>query len=128
LLRGVDLRDVEQWQVSSAAKDPKPTPLQTEYILASRQSEMARQRLTLLGVSTALVIAIALSILSFGLFRRSEANLSLAEQRGTAVAYQAATSDSNAALAQNNAATAVFERDRANLEAQISRSRELAAL
>ena len=128
LLRGVELRDMEAWQAKSAIKDPKPTLLQIEYLHTSRESEMARQRLTLLGVSTALVVAIALSILSFGLFRRSEANLGLAEQRGTDVAYQAATSDSNAALAQNNEATAVFERDRANLEAEISRSRELAAL
>jgi WD40 repeat protein len=128
LLRGVELHAMERWQAQSAVKDPKPTPLQTEYILASRQGEIARQRLTLLGVSTALVVAIALSILSFGLFRRAETNLSLAEQRGTDVAYQAATSDSNAALAQNNEATAIFERDRANLEAEISRSRELAAL
>ena len=36
VLRGSDLRAAEEWQARAASKEPKPTALQTEYVLASR--------------------------------------------------------------------------------------------
>ena len=63
LLRGSELQDAELWlSKSSEAKVPHPTPLQNEYIFASRQDATRRQRNTLIGVSAALVVSILLAI------------------------------------------------------------------
>src|SRR4051794_970525 len=44
LLRGADLAEADAWLPSAEAKDPPPTPLQREYITASRQAAANRQR------------------------------------------------------------------------------------
>jgi len=63
LLRGTELQSAETWlSQTSENKQPRPTPLQSEYILASRQDDVRRQRRTLIGVSIAMVISIALAI------------------------------------------------------------------
>ena len=47
LLRGRDLDDAEQWAAArSPDHEPQPTPLQLEYVLASRSSATRRQRIT----------------------------------------------------------------------------------
>jgi WD40 repeat protein len=66
LLRGKDLGEAEGWLAQvGARKDPQPTDLQRQYVLASRRAESQRQRMTLgfslgaLGIiSILLVIAI----------------------------------------------------------------------
>jgi WD40 repeat protein len=70
-LRGEDLTEGEQFVASGAEKNPVPTHLQSEYILASRTDATRRQRQTLAGVTVALVISIALGLLAF--FQRQEA-------------------------------------------------------
>src|SRR5438046_2241530 len=46
VLRGDDLRSAEQWLAeASSNKEPKPTALQTEYIIASRKAAARRQRI-----------------------------------------------------------------------------------
>ena len=93
LLRGSDLRDAEGWlSEQSAHREPQPTPLQTDYILASRTAATRRQRLTIAAVLGALAVAIVLAIVA--LLQRNEAQ---------------------------------DQRDEAERQAQISRSRELAA-
>ncbi|MBI3915045.1 MAG: TIR domain-containing protein [Chloroflexi bacterium] len=114
VLRGADLRAAEEWLSQSAiGKETKPTPLQSEYILASRQSATRQQRTLLTGVTIALVVAIALALAA--VFQWNSANVSEAK-------------------AINNAATAVAESQvRATAEAQaldrsrVATSRELAA-
>ncbi len=71
LLRGSDLTAAEQWLVTGAGKQPEPTQLQREYILASRQAATRRQRTVIGAVSGALVIAVALAIVA--LVQRSTA-------------------------------------------------------
>ena len=44
---------------------PQPTALQTEFILKSREDATRRQRTTLIGVGTALVVAVGLGILAW---------------------------------------------------------------
>lgn len=47
LLRGSDLREAEQWLAvasTDAAKDPRPTRLQSEYVAASRAEELREER------------------------------------------------------------------------------------
>ena len=72
LLRGSDLKQAEGWlSEQSAHKEPQPTPLQTEYILASRTAATRRQRLTIAAVLGALAVAIALAVVA--LVQRNEA-------------------------------------------------------
>lgn len=114
LLRGKDLTEAEAWLAGAVNKQPEPTPLHIEYIAASRRAEVARSRRLLAGVSVALVISALLAVLAFGQWQQAAANLDLANVRGTQVAFQAATSDANAILAQNNAATAVYNEGRSH--------------
>jgi len=63
LLRGSELQNAEAWlSQTSENKQPRPTPLQNEYIFASRKDDLRRQRRTLIGVSAAMVVSIALAI------------------------------------------------------------------
>jgi hypothetical protein len=71
LLRGAELSAAERWIADQEGKDPPPTRLQGEYILASRRAATRRQRLTLTATGTALVVAIGLAI--FALIQRNEA-------------------------------------------------------
>ena len=71
LLRGKDLTDGEQFLAGANNKNPVPTGLQSDYILDSRKDATRRQRITLAGVTTALVVAIVLAVVAF--FQRQEA-------------------------------------------------------
>jgi TIR domain/WD domain, G-beta repeat len=79
VLRGSDLRTAEEWQAKAGDKEPKLTPLQTEYILASRRAETRRQRTTLGAVSVGLVVAVVLMVVA--VLARNEAE----EQRKVAI-------------------------------------------
>lgn len=72
-LRGQDLTDGEQFIAGAANKNPVPTALQSEYILASRKDATRRQRLTLTSVTVALVVSIALGVVAY--FQRQAAVL-----------------------------------------------------
>jgi WD40 repeat protein len=102
VLRGNDLTDGEQFVSKAANKSPATTPLQGEYILASRKDASRRQRQTLIGVTAALIVSVALGVVAFF-------------QRQAAVAAEA---------------TAVKERDRAvvaEADALTQRDRAVAA-
>jgi hypothetical protein len=62
LLRGKDLREAERWIAKSSEKDPKPTTLQSQYILASRQSATKLQRIVIGAVVIAFLIAVGLAV------------------------------------------------------------------
>ncbi len=100
LLRGDDLRDAEQWQAQAGNKQPGPTPVQSQYILASRRAETRRHRLTLAFSSAALVITAVLAIVA--LFQRNEARQETAIATSRQLAAQAelarATSPETSAL------------------------------
>jgi TIR domain len=60
VLRGIDLREAEEWQARAADKDPKLTSLQNEYILASRAAVTRRQRIIRVAVTLQLTVTIVL--------------------------------------------------------------------
>ena len=63
LLRGSELQVAESWLArASDDKQPRPSPLQSEYIYTSRQDDVRRQRRNLIWVSTGLVVSILLAI------------------------------------------------------------------
>ena len=65
LLRGLDLKEGEAWLAQNSEKEPKSTPLQVTYILASRQAAVKRQRILLGAVTFALIVAVGLAVLAF---------------------------------------------------------------
>jgi WD40 repeat protein len=71
LPRGSELRAAERWLAAGASKDPGPTELEQEYLLAARQAGASRQR-RLVGGSLA-VTAVAIGLLIFALISRSQA-------------------------------------------------------
>ncbi len=91
LLRGSDLATAEDWLAESGGKDPKPTELQTDYILSSRRATSGRQRALLAGVSIALLVTGVLALVALALFGVAENRRQESDLRGTAVAQNAAT-------------------------------------
>jgi WD40 repeat protein len=71
LLRGRDLKAAEAWLAEQGSHREAATPLQAEYIIASRRAAARRQRFLLTGVVLALAVAIALGVLA--LFQRNDA-------------------------------------------------------
>lgn len=85
LLSGVDLDAAEIWLGKSGDKEPFPTPLQSEYILASRKAQRARQQQLLIASVVAVVISLSLAALSFVLGQVAASERDLAyEARDTA--------------------------------------------
>jgi WD40 repeat protein len=104
LLRGSKLQQAEAWLATSTGKLPRPDDLHTEFILASRHAAIARQRVILGGVTAALVVSIALSVLSFILYQQAET------QR---------------VIANDNAATATIAQGEALIQAATAERRAL---
>ncbi|MBV9167722.1 MAG: PQQ-binding-like beta-propeller repeat protein [Solirubrobacterales bacterium] len=71
LLRGADLRSAEAWLAAGAGKDPGPTALETEYVVAGRRAAALRQRGLL--VASLVVAAVSVGLLIFALISRGEA-------------------------------------------------------
>ena len=66
LLRGRDLKAAEDWLAQvDERKDPQPTRLHTEYVIASRQAAIRGQRITMGALGAGLVIALALAVFAF---------------------------------------------------------------
>ena len=102
LLTGKEISEAQEWLKSGSELIPQPSPLHGEYILASQQNQLQRNRRITIGITTALVISISLALLSVFQTRRAEeneakavANAATAEYRSTLVAEQAATSEAN---------------------------------
>ncbi|NIM92881.1 MAG: TIR domain-containing protein [Anaerolineales bacterium] len=126
LLRGRDLSEAEAWLARAAEKDPPPTALQTQYILASRSAATRRQRITFGAVLAGLVIAIALGVLAW-----TQRNLAVEEGFVRATAQsEAEAARGTAVFEANSRATEVVVRETAQAEAEFQRdlaiSRELA--
>lgn len=80
LLRGSDLQDAEGRLIrAGGTTEPKPTPLQSEYVVASRKAESGRQRVTLSAVTFGLVVAIVLGMLAWS--QRNEATFQADQAR-----------------------------------------------
>jgi len=64
LIGGSELEEAETWLANAINKDPDPTQLQVDFISNSQVAQKQRQRRILIGVSTALVVSILLTIYS----------------------------------------------------------------
>jgi WD40 repeat protein len=71
LLRGADLAAAERWLAAGAGRDPGPSTLEQEYLLAARNAAQRRQR-GIVGASL-VVAAISIGLLIFALISRGQA-------------------------------------------------------
>lgn len=86
-LRGKDLRDAEEQLASSGQKEPQPTDLQRQFVLASRAGQTRTRNIVIVIAS---IVLIALGLLStVAVNQRNLANY----QAQTAVAAQAQTEE-----------------------------------
>jgi WD40 repeat protein len=134
LLRGEDLDEAERWLAQGADKEPQPTALQTQYILASRQDATRRQRRTLVAALFGIVAVGAAAVIAFRQFVIAEGQRQIAEDerdtRATAESValtQQWVAEDEAEQRATQQAVAETERDRAEEQARISLSRQLAA-
>ncbi len=100
LLRGSDLAEAEAWLYAGAGKKPLPGDLHRSYIAASRKAETARQRTTVGALTGGLVLALALAVIAFFQWQAAARNAALANDN-------AATATFALGLAADSAATAV---------------------
>jgi WD40 repeat protein len=89
LVRGSDLHVAERWQAAGTDKDPGPSGLEQEYLLASRQAASHRQR-WLVGGSLG-VTAVAIGLLIFALISRSQAVGAQSVSKSRALAAESTT-------------------------------------
>ena len=71
VLRGKALKTAESWLAQGAAKDPKPSLLQSQFIAAGRQAANRLQRLVVAALGSGLIVAIVLAVFAF--LQRNEA-------------------------------------------------------
>jgi len=111
---------------TSRCQKARAHPLHAQYIAASRQAATNRQRRLLAGVSVALVVSIALAILSLFFFGEVIINVALADSKaGTATVAQGQALE-QAEIAANNAATATVAQGQAQQQATaVSKNRYL---
>ena len=82
LLQKNDLAEAERWLARGPDKEPKPTALQTEYVIASRAAATRRQRRLTAYALAGLVLIAAGAIAAVIGFTRAEQRRQEAEQRG----------------------------------------------
>ena len=92
LVRGTELADAERWLAAGVDKDPGPTSLEQEYLLAARQAASRRQRI-LVGGSLAVAV-VAIGLLIFALISRSTAVTAETNARAQALAAESVNQQS----------------------------------
>ncbi|MBI3158808.1 MAG: TIR domain-containing protein [Chloroflexi bacterium] len=118
LLRGSDLEQAEAWLGSaSAERKPSPTRLQTEFILASRQQETARQRSLFFATAVGLALTAVLAVAALFAWREAEQQARIALSRQLA-AQSLNNLESNPAVAMLLSVQAFQVRD--DLESRTS--------
>jgi dipeptidyl aminopeptidase/acylaminoacyl peptidase len=128
LLRGRELEAAEAWLGRAAADtEPRPTPLQTQYLVASRQAAtreqqaaIRRQRVTLGASLAALVLMSGLALVAF--FQWDRAVTQTAEANAQRERAEAQTAEADAQRANAEA-----RREEAERQQKLATSRALAA-
>ncbi len=148
LLRGTELQLAELQLMSNAAKEPHPTQLQREYVIASRKATERQRRTTAFAVLAAVLALAVLALWGWGqavlataneqkalkqeAIARTQEAIALNQEaiaKSNLAAAQTAQAEArhNQALADANAATALANQQEAERQAQIALSRQLAA-
>ncbi len=108
VLRGDDLRGAEQWLAEAGAeKERQPTPLQTEYIIASRKAAAGRQRITLAAVTCGAVVALILASVAWKQRTKAVAQERIAIENAGKAKRTSVQADFDVALLQQQNSKAV---------------------
>lgn len=97
LLRGNDLKAADRWLNQGLDKEPKPTTLQTQYILASGKAEIQRQRQARMISTVGFIGAIGLALIALTQYQQAKQR-QLEAEKGQILALSASA---NANLASN---------------------------
>ena len=71
LLAGSNLKEAQQWFTASSNKEPKPTPLQSDYLINSGQSQIKRQGTTIGAIGVGLMVTTGLAFIALSLYQRA---------------------------------------------------------
>jgi WD40 repeat protein len=94
LLRGEDLTAAEHEMVQAAdGRQPQPTSLQREFVLASRRDASRRLRTVIGAVSLALVATLVLAVVAFVQFRLADRRARIADSRRLATVAKTLVAD-----------------------------------
>lgn len=126
LLRGQDIIDAERWRDERPKEAPAVTPLQAEFITASRRDAVRRQRRTV-GVSIAMaVFSIGLAALAYLQSIEADRQRVIADANAEEAEAERAEAETQRGRAEENARVA--EAERAEAQAQRDRvARQLTA-
>jgi WD40 repeat protein len=134
MLRGRELEEAETWLAGAAEKDPQPTALQTQYLIACRRDAARRQRLVMGAAVLGLVVTIGLGLTAWT--QRNQA-VKAGQVRATAEAIAIAESNTRATIVavavtegEMRAAAQVVAKDKereALAQRDIAASRQLSA-
>jgi hypothetical protein len=116
LLRGDDLTEAEQLPMQ-IDKDPALTDLQIQYIMASRQSAVKRQRIIVGAVTFGLVVSVILSVVAF-------VNWLNAEKQSQLAHLARETAEASAATAWIAVETADAAKDQAQVARETAEANE----
>lgn len=130
LLYGSDIEDGERWLATSAmATTLSVSPLQVEYIHASRKAAGQRQRNIIFGIGIALVVSVALGLLALAQKniavqneQRANENAALAQAKEQARATQQAIAEEQRAVAEEQRAIAVQNEATAKAQRSVANS------
>jgi WD40 repeat protein len=121
LLRGRVLREVREWLLTTADKQPQPTRLQRDFVTASNDIEIKRQRATLRwqrwgigAISLVSLAAIASGLLAFKQYRAAET----LKVRAQTEEVLARSGTSNAMFQSDQALDALLEAMQAGIQLQ----------
>jgi WD40 repeat protein len=128
LLRGGELKRSEEWLATSRDREPEPTPLMVQFLLAGRKAATVRQRLTLSSVSFALVVTLALAVATYFLYREAGSQKESALARGLTAQSELLRSQQPHLLDRSVLLAVESLRRRITLEGNLALQRGLALL
>ena len=126
-MRGSDLRDAEQMVAKSADREPKLTALQSEYIVASRQSATKTQRIIIGAVAIAFVIAVGLAVVALLNRNKAQQETVIAETNATEAKKQARIAKTNETKATEQEGIAKKNEAKAKEQEQLANDNEKVA-
>lgn len=106
LMTGDEIDQAQAWLTNAVGKDPLPTDLHKDYINSSLMNQKRRQRILFAGVLFALMVSIALAILSLIGFNNASIAQAEAETNEALAQTAQAEAESNEAIAQTAQAEA----------------------